>query len=234
MGNYFDSIAKEFSAKYLLKESFIERKNIFLRECKSILNGIVKENVKCLDLGCGPGVLSIELSRNGCEVVGIDQSTEMIGIANRLKAENSCLQENHCMFICDDAYNYLCREKEKYDVIVISSVLEYMKYPENIIDKVSCIINENGFVLVSVPNCRSVFRWIEPMVQYILPNNMKYIEQWGNKYSSGAYEDLFYKNGFSLINGIYLGMPNMFYKVLKNTNKNYVGTMKLLIFKKTS
>lgn len=234
MDNYFDSIAEEFSAKYLLKESFIERKHIFSRECKLILNGMINDNVKCLDLGCGPGVLSIELARNGCDVVGVDQSSEMIEIANRMKAGSGSLQENHCLFFCDDAYNFLCRQKEKYDLIVISSVLEYIKSPENIIDKVSCISNENGFVLVSVPNRRSVFRWVEPMVQNILPSNIKYLEQWGNNYSSGLYEDLFYKHKFSLINEIYLGMPNIFYKLIRNTNRYYVGTMKLLVFNKAS
>jgi len=234
MNNYFDSIADDFYSKYFLKKSFLERKSVFINEYRSILHDLGKENINCLDLGCGPGVISIELARNDCEVTGVDQSSEMIDIANRVKAENSHSKENKCLFVCDDIYDFICKQSEKYNVVVMSSVFEYLKTPEILIEKLNFIIKNNGFVLVSIPNRQSLFRLIEPLVQIFIKSEIKYIKQWGNKYSSVVFEKLFYKYGFILKNKVYLGMPNIFYKIIRNTNRYYLGTMELLVFKKVN
>ena len=44
---------------------------------------LVKPGMRVLDLGCGPGLLAIEASKKGAQVVGIDANDQMISIARK-------------------------------------------------------------------------------------------------------------------------------------------------------
>jgi len=47
-----------------------------------------REKGRVLDLVCGAGWLSLELAREGMDVLGVDLSVEMIRLAQRFKVEN--------------------------------------------------------------------------------------------------------------------------------------------------
>jgi ubiquinone/menaquinone biosynthesis C-methylase UbiE len=49
----------------------------------------VRPGHKILDLGCGPGSLSLELTRRGAEVTGVDQDDALLAVA-RKRCPNSC------------------------------------------------------------------------------------------------------------------------------------------------
>jgi len=51
-----------------------------------------------LDLGCGTGSLSIELSKMGFDMIGLDSSEEMLGIA----AEKAAMADRNILFINQD------------------------------------------------------------------------------------------------------------------------------------
>ena len=51
-----------------------------------------------LDLACGTGRLGIELSKAGFEVIGVDASEDMLGVA----AENAAEAEQSIMLLCQD------------------------------------------------------------------------------------------------------------------------------------
>ncbi|MHA2003951.1 MAG: class I SAM-dependent methyltransferase, partial [Candidatus Thorarchaeota archaeon] len=42
---------------------------------------LVTPGMKVLDLGCGPGLLAIEMAKKGASVVGVDSNVNMIGLA---------------------------------------------------------------------------------------------------------------------------------------------------------
>lgn len=50
----------------------------------------IKQNYKVLDIGCGPGFLTILLSKCGYDVMGIDGSGNMIHQARKNALENNC------------------------------------------------------------------------------------------------------------------------------------------------
>ena len=51
-----------------------------------------------LDLACGSGSLALELSRRGCEVVGVDGSADMLAVAREKAAEEGA----DVLFLCQD------------------------------------------------------------------------------------------------------------------------------------
>lgn len=70
----------------------------------NILAGYGIKNGLLLDLACGTGELSLELSRRGFEVIGTDASYEMLSVA-QMKA-----------FEADESILYLCQKMQETDL----------------------------------------------------------------------------------------------------------------------
>ncbi|XP_078043030.1 ubiquinone biosynthesis protein COQ3, mitochondrial [Augochlora pura] len=95
------------------------------------------EGTKILDVGCGGGLLSEPLARIGAEVTGIDASAELIATAK----EHALLDPN-----LDGKLNYIetviedfsVENKEKYNAVVASEVLEHVNDKELFL---KCCIN---------------------------------------------------------------------------------------------
>lgn len=96
-----------------------------------------------LDMGCGSGGLAPLLTAKGCKVDGMD-------IAPIIDDENRSSYQN---FELGDIEKINFGEKKfTYDVVVFSDVLEHIRNPEMILSGVSSLLNNNGKVLISLPN----------------------------------------------------------------------------------
>lgn len=85
-----------------------------------------------LDIGCGTGRLTIELSRAGKEAVGIDFSPKMIAIANAIKAR---LGIANAAFICADFAEYIM--KRQFDACVALGFFDHAREPLSYLAKIS-------------------------------------------------------------------------------------------------
>lgn len=98
---------------------------------------------KVLDIGCATGIgLSIFKSK-GWDVLGIDPSPRVAKIAWELygvEVKTGIFDINHCL------------NRGPFDLIILSSVLEHVNYPETIIDALQNILSSNGLVYIEVPN----------------------------------------------------------------------------------
>ena len=74
--------------------SYAERANYF----DSIIKEFKTEGPILLDLACGTGSLSVELSRLGYDVIGVDNSADMLSVALEKKYE----AEQDILFLCQD------------------------------------------------------------------------------------------------------------------------------------
>lgn len=69
---------------------------------------------KILDLGCGDGKLTLEIKNYGCEVIGVDSSTEMVNAAQKLGLNTQVLS--------GDSLNF----KEEFDAVFSNAALHWM------------------------------------------------------------------------------------------------------------
>jgi len=100
----------------------------------------ISERDRVLDIGCGNGALSYDLSKKAKEVVGIDINRQDIETA---KKKYSAL---NIKYIVGDATEY--NFNGKFDVIVLSSVLEHLKNRTEFLNKIKNLAPK---ILIRVP-----------------------------------------------------------------------------------
>jgi ubiquinone/menaquinone biosynthesis C-methylase UbiE len=103
----------------------------------------VKKRV--LEVGCASGRFSAYLVRElGCEVVGIEINPE----AARGEAAACCSE----VIVGDVETDALDKVRGKFDVITFGDVLEHLVAPDLVLARVRGLLDEGGYVLISVPN----------------------------------------------------------------------------------
>lgn len=99
-----------------------------------------------LDIGCGSGFAVTQfLDLFDDTVLGIDFHQPNVEYANRHFANG------HLMFACLDA-TQLRDEGKRYDVIVLTDVLEHLHEPQRLLRLVYDLVAPDGRVIVSIPN----------------------------------------------------------------------------------
>ena len=79
--------------------------------------------LKCLDIGCGGGLLSERIARLGASVTGIDITKSSIKVA-KIHALNSGLNIN---YINTDVSSFIKKNSPKtFDLIIASEVIEHL------------------------------------------------------------------------------------------------------------
>ena len=106
-----------------------------LKDCKSVL-----------DIACANGYGTHLLSNYIKNVTGIDRNNEYLKVAKE-KYNSKNIVWKH--IDVDEE-----RIKGKYEGIVCFETLEHVKFPENLLKNLFNILNENGILLLSVPNSR--------------------------------------------------------------------------------
>ena len=79
---------------------------------------------RVLDVATGTGLVAFELARRGCEVVGLDQSEEMLGGARRRLASDGALQ-GRVRFIQGEAEHLPFADAE-FDALTFTYLLRYV------------------------------------------------------------------------------------------------------------
>ncbi len=105
--------------------------------------------VNMLDIGCGPGDISLPLAAEGYNLIGVDLNNEVIAEANkRAKRVNI----NNCSFLTKDILDYLQNIKDKIHIIIAADVLEHLKEPQTLCEAVLKKLVNNGIFILTIPN----------------------------------------------------------------------------------
>jgi O-antigen biosynthesis protein len=112
----------------------------------TLVVGLVPDGARVLEFGCATGYMSEVLkSRKGCVVTGIEISPEAAALARE-----------HCeRVIVGDAeeldYDELLG-KQRFEAILFADVLEHLKEPRELLQRIRPFLSRRGAVIASIPN----------------------------------------------------------------------------------
>jgi 2-polyprenyl-3-methyl-5-hydroxy-6-metoxy-1,4-benzoquinol methylase len=104
------------------------------------------EGRRILDVGCGSGRYSVELARQGAQVVGVDFSEEMLTMA-RERAEGAEVTDR-TTFISGDFTTWAPETDERFDAAFAMGVLDYVDDATRFLEMMADISDE---VIASFP-----------------------------------------------------------------------------------
>lgn len=113
-----------------------------------ILAWVEKERPqRVLEIGTATGYLTAEMVKLGCTVTGVEQDAEMAGIATE-----------YCDQMLVENIETLDFEKlGQYDAIVLGDVLEHLRNPRDVLQKLAKRLKPGGKVLMSLPNVANIW-----------------------------------------------------------------------------
>ena len=135
-----------FSALHKMSNARIEFIKISATRILNHLNGI-----KCLDVGCGGGILSERLARLGAKVTGIDASENAIKIANE-HATKSRLEINYKCMSTGDLLKSNKKFFNNYDIVIASEVIEHVNNRNLFLSDISNLCRSGGIIIFTTIN----------------------------------------------------------------------------------
>jgi 2-polyprenyl-3-methyl-5-hydroxy-6-metoxy-1,4-benzoquinol methylase len=140
---------------------------------------LMDKNVSILDLGCSTGgLLSIFKQRGFQNLLGIDPSPACVNSVQRLFGIDARVNN----------FSELTDEK-KYDLVILSEVLEHIVDLKEILAKIRSILSDRGYLFVEVPDSG---RWEAQISAPFQQFSVEHI----NYFSQGSLDHLLLKNGF--------------------------------------
>jgi len=107
---------------------------------------LVEPNKKILDFGCSSGYLAKVLKKHKeCNITGLEINKHDTELAKKY-----CDRVINC-----DVGNYDWEKDlgdNRYDIAIFADILEHLKNPQKILKRARRFLDENGYILISVPN----------------------------------------------------------------------------------
>ncbi|MEY4539530.1 MAG: hypothetical protein RLZZ306_1287 [Bacteroidota bacterium] len=224
--DFHSETAVKFDEKYDNSSQFQQRFEVWT----SLFKLYVKPKMKVMDAGCGSGIFSIYLALEKCIVIGIDGSEKMIELCEKNNQSNNLnISFQQAILPFENVHNF-----NKQDVILCSSVLEYIADYEIVIEQFKIILNPNGILIVSMPNKESWYRKIEKYIFKLIgkPLSYQYIQ---HILTEEDFSKRLKYYGFELQEIMYYPNTTIFSRFLKligikerKTNSMFVGVYKLI------
>ena len=224
--DFHSDTAIEFDGKYEKSSQFQQRYEVWT----TLFEQYIQPEMKVLDAGCGSGIFSIYLALKKCIVVGVDGSEKMIELCKKYsQAKNVTISFLQTILPFDNVDNFT-----KQDVILCSSVLEYIVDYEVVIQQFKQLLNPKGILIISMPNKDS---WYRKMEKYIfkLTGKPPYYQYIHHVLTEEEFSKQLNYYGFELQKLTYYPNTTIFSRLLKlagvnekNTNTMFVGVYKLI------
>jgi 2-polyprenyl-3-methyl-5-hydroxy-6-metoxy-1,4-benzoquinol methylase len=121
------------------------------------------DNCNILEVGCGQGNTLLELKKQGkakfvagIDIMDLNQSTilDKFILADIESEENIDLPENY------------------FDIIICADVLEHLKDPWNVLEKIKKFLKTNGTIIASIPNIRE----IKTLANILIKGDFRYVD----------------------------------------------------------
>ncbi len=171
-----------------------------------------KENIKLLDVGCGPGYFISHLKDEGIRYKGIELANFLVMMCQErgLNVEKIDLKNE---------------KKEGYNVITLFDVIEHLSNPIEFFNQINEKLMRGGYVVAYTPHIHSVgYELMKEMQNTLLPfQHLCFFDQ-------ASLEYLAKSSGFIIHSIDYFGLDVMDYFYMKTYLDNYNYLEKLLDF----
>jgi len=101
-----------------------------------------------LDVGCGGGILSESMAREGAHVTGIDLAMRSLKIARLHSIESGVQVEYHH----SSAEEFALKHPQQFDVITCMEMLEHVPNPASVVAACAKLVKPGGWVFFSTLN----------------------------------------------------------------------------------
>jgi 2-polyprenyl-6-hydroxyphenyl methylase / 3-demethylubiquinone-9 3-methyltransferase len=123
-------------------------------------------NKTCLDVGCGPGLVTEALAkRDAAQVTGIDLAADLLTAASLHQHENNLTID----YYKSDIETFCKAHRESFDVITCLELLEHVPNPKQIIEACAHACKPGGYLFFSTIN-RSLKTYLKAIIgaEYLL------------------------------------------------------------------
>ena len=175
-------------------------------------------NKKILDIGCGGGILSEELSKMGAKVTGIDSSKKSINIAKK-HAKEQDLEIEYINGSILDISNLV-----NFDCIVCFEMIEHICEPKKLIEKIETISKKKSHLFMSTINRNlKSFIFAKIFAEYILEVVPRGTHQYAKFITPYELNSMLEQYNFNVssIDGVSFNPINESFALSENTNVNY-------------
>ncbi|MDO5570114.1 MAG: class I SAM-dependent methyltransferase [Bacteroidales bacterium] len=128
---YFNELAQT-SKKYIIP---------YIEEFKKI-----DKDSKILEIGCGEGGNLLPFAQKGCDVTGVDISSNRIEQAKHFFSKNNA----NAGFIASDIFK-IEKPSKLYDIIIIHDVIEHISHKKEFLDGCSKFLKNDGIICMGFP-----------------------------------------------------------------------------------
>ena len=185
---------------------------------KYIASRLDIKNKKILDIGCGGGILSEELSKMGAKVTGIDSSKKSIIIAKE-HAKEQDLQIEYINGSILDVSNL-----GEYDCVVCFEMIEHIHDQKKLIEKIGNISQKKSHLFMSTINRNlKSFIFAKIFAEYILNVVPRGTHQYAKFITPYELHNMLEQHNFSIssIDGILFNPINESFALGNDTKVNY-------------
>lgn len=114
--------------------------------------GKPRRECKLLEVGCGPGYLSLELSRAGFDVTGIDLAPAAIEVAERFAAEDPWRAESGPLaYFAADFFESPTLVEGSYDAVVFLGAMHHFPDQAGVAKRTRALLRTGGIVIGHEP-----------------------------------------------------------------------------------
>ena len=175
-----------------------------------------------LDVGCGTGVIALELLRMGYGVHGVDISSEMIHLAEKAIVSSGA-DSRRCSFSVSNI-SELELTANSFDAVLALGFIEYQENPIEMLSIFRMLLRPEGVVVISSPLPLQIANWMgllstaqrikkkftSMIVRDKLSDQVTTSEVSINRYNLRNLARLLNLSGFTVIDNVHHGFADIF------------------------